>query len=203
MSRRYQNLDATANLVAQAAYGHDADGNLTSLVYSKAASQHAAKLRLDLRPAGQHGHADQQRRRHGDLHERLDRATSEPAGRPIESLLVRRQRQPQTVTTAAAWHLRDRPEQRAAFRRHVQLRLRCRGELHSADAHRRPAATRPCYTWDNRNRLTSVTFKDSSGNVTRRSRTPTTPSIAGSARRSRRGRDRPRRRGSSTTATRS
>jgi RHS repeat-associated protein len=35
---RYQNADATANLVAQAAYGYDLNGNLTSLVYSKANS---------------------------------------------------------------------------------------------------------------------------------------------------------------------
>ena len=35
---RYQNPDATANLVAQAAYGYDLNGNLTSLVYSKAGS---------------------------------------------------------------------------------------------------------------------------------------------------------------------
>ena len=35
---RYQNADATQNLVALAAYGYDADGNLTSLVYSNGAS---------------------------------------------------------------------------------------------------------------------------------------------------------------------
>ena len=31
---RYQNADATANLVAQSTYGYDLNGNLTSLVYS-------------------------------------------------------------------------------------------------------------------------------------------------------------------------
>ena len=35
---RYQNADATANLVAQAALGYDADGNLTSLAYAKSGS---------------------------------------------------------------------------------------------------------------------------------------------------------------------
>ena len=35
---RYQNADATANLVAQATYGYDGDGNLTSLVYTKGES---------------------------------------------------------------------------------------------------------------------------------------------------------------------
>ncbi len=35
---RYQNADATANLVAQATYGYDGDGDLTSLVYANGAS---------------------------------------------------------------------------------------------------------------------------------------------------------------------
>ena len=35
---RYQNADATANLVAQSTYGYDLNGNLTSLVYSNSGS---------------------------------------------------------------------------------------------------------------------------------------------------------------------
>ena len=43
---RYQNADATANLVAQATYGYDGDGNLTSGRHQ--GQKHAAKLFVDI-----------------------------------------------------------------------------------------------------------------------------------------------------------
>ena len=63
----------------------------------------------------------------------------------------------------------NRHGQHPAFRRHVQLPVRCRRKLGPPDADLRAqeaADYQTIYTWDNRNRLTDVTFENNSGKVT-------------------------------------
>ena len=180
--RRYAYQDSTHNLVAKAIYGYDGDGNLTLLGYTDGGGYTIVGYAWSYDAAGNmatsYNTFDGTVTYTSDGDGQLTGATSTstPSLNEAYGYDLNGNRLTANNSNGAA-----------SYSTGPNNELLCDGTYnYTYDAEgNRTSRTRissdTCddheinYSWDDRNRLTSVTFKNNNSGVTRRSRTPTTP----------------------------